>query len=1640
MAFADDIRSFMENRLQAFDPTIDLSANSNAQQTIIDPLIDRLGDDPFSIDISSFLRDRLVQEFPDLAADNAGLLEELFTNPLQLILEPFKRSIQSSQTNMSVVNASLMSDDEADALGGNFFEDREDGDFASGSARIYFAAPTTTRITTDRQVTAKSGLAFFPTDITFITSQQMLFNREGDLFFVDITIRAQDQGTEFNIDTDSLISIDGVDGVVRITNKSPFVSGLPRETNEEYFGRIPQALTERSLVTKRGVGTRIPDTFGSGVRAVQVIGAGEDGMDRDVLRGTGEGFLHLVGSCSFFGSWVFIDSILYKDDGLANDITVQPGDNIRLILQFSDDPDRTAYSAEITQIVSTGVGTVDEKYILILDRTLDTRVGNIGTDSVVSIFKPGFITISGIPGGIAANVTVPDNTVHLGGHSDVFIRPSTDSPQVGVVADLTDEDPLLALLDISVVGNDNKITSTASDFVTVGVIPGDVIVIESGTAAGSYRILSVGDPDPENTVRVDAIFSISETNLRARIIRTITVDLVEPKVPKVPFQPGPVSDLQTTVGSALFRMSTINVQSFGVQIGDTIRILDGLNAGDYTITGFDLSLGGQGPIVDRPAPATAANQRYEIFTISSGLAFPLVRIRSIELLDSTNQGTGITIPYGDAVDIRPICDLEGAGKRKVRVLDNQLIALPDAIDLWGLSGSMLTQVFANTTSGTSDARYSLGLAVADGRVRVATSSGPPNVPINQTEINLPPFLYNGRRDTLLALTTREDTHFNIPLPNGGEHRTSDIAESKIGDSLVILDGPNKGSYTIQDLRVLGMWAKSGTSGHQKIALIKVDQELPVDPLRTIIQFISAAGIVTPVTAVNIASAVEDATIFFTSNFWLNIIIDNLRQTLVGQGFSITGDQVTSMVTELCTSGYEIGSSAQGTFRVLFQEPVSAEFFFDDDPTFFQASQNESLRYRLSPGLDPAQISPESDVETPPTQWNRDLVLEQTSNTHGFLLSGSSFAQKGIRTGDILQFHRAIDDLPARQNMTSSWLFVTTAGQNTVTGIFSGGTTSDVPDNLKNVEAGQLFFIDSGPDVGAFMVTDVSSTDFTADPPSVQFKIDRTLTHSTLAYPTLGNRDFKSQVNAVLSSSGNAFPMTLTGLSLTIEFDSDSTSLTVINHLFGAGPFTSIANVISDLNSDSGITAKITVKADGNELVLVSKLINPPRESIKINAGSTAIGSGKLAFTANQMGGGYLGGVAMANTKRIFGTGFAGFTANQWISVYAANNPAVISQGDDVSYVGTYKVVSAGTQVGGSRDSLLYIEIDRPTVFTDETELRWIRHSPPDIIPTDTSNGGKTLSTSYIRGRLYDEVSLQATITIPWTSVSNPILPSSEEQIALSQTPVLSTNFAHKIPYRIIRDGVIHISSTRMASSRQGALYFVDLPIVGVGTNTDLNIDETIGLLLDGRRNIAGYTLLVNNELLTYSTQEQVSLVLPASILPVGSTPDLDNEVKLSGQSVQINYDNAPLLASIQQFFDSPQDRVVCANTLVRHFLPSYVFLDVVYTSGDDESTVAIDLIKYINTIDPNLNELSSDEISKIIHQHNVAKIRQPINLIVLTHGSDRRIRGTQSTDVIGGSQLPTFKGNFKQTYFISGPDTSTDNPRPNGEQVFLVRL
>lgn len=1648
MAFEDELRNFLETRFLSYDPAIDLSANSPVQLKIISPIIARFGQDPFSTDIPTFIRDRLVQEFPEMAADNGGMAEDIIAKPMQLLLEPFKRQIELVQLSASFNNADIMSEGEVDALGANWFTERDTGDFSSGPVRLFYQQPSAVRCGTDKRFYTGDGRAYFPVQNYSISAQEMAFNRQGSFFFLDVSVRAEEEGDEYNIDRGEIIGVEDMPGVVKVANLSPFVTGDPKETNNEYIDRIENGLTDRSFVTKRGILSRVPSLF-DGVRALQIVGAGEPGMDRDILTGTGQGFLHLCGKATVYGDWLWVSEITYRDDGPEDSVTPQPGDTIR----FHPSSPAPSATTVVELKIATILGSAGQTYLFLLDGS-PYEAGDAITGAF-ALLKPGVITISGVPGGVATDIEVADNTVHLGGHSDVFVRPSQDISIQTTIQNVTDDNPIVAVTDLIVPSaGQNLVRSTTSNFVTLKVQPGDLVVIETGPGfAGTYQILEVVN---STDLRVSSIFNLAMlSSLRARIVRNIRLDLIAPKIPKLPFTDSPVSDLQTNVGSNELRFASINIQDYTAKVGDTIDILEGPDAGEFTIIGF-------GPVagsvyVDRVLSATGANLSYRVYTKQNGITRPLVRIKGIEVLDSTGQATGITVPYGDAVDIRPDCDLEGAGDEKT-TYDKQLVILPDLSTEWGGGGLPASSVPLVDVDNTTDARYTLGLAQADGVVRVITHHA--DNQIETTEINVPPFMWNGRRDKILALTSRTDSSFPSTVP--GTHLSSDLAEAKVGDSLTFHDGPNQGKYLIVDHRVLELWGK-GDEGHRKVAIIQVDPPLKVDPMRTALNILQERGY--GFTSAQLFDLLNFATDWDNPGGFYIAFISALRNCLEDElGIVFDSDEdMKTFFDPLVRSSYTVGPSAKGTFRTYFLEPVSAEFYFGDEPTTFTLASDGSKTFRVDPNLDPAQILPEAVTSTDPALWNRNLGVRTTQDTYAYLTSGAALPLRGIRGGDLLEIYPAINDLPARENMTSSWMCVTQAGSNIVQVIVPLGTANDGGyvggvDNYEPFVPGQLFYIDSGPDIGTFVITKIIEQDWESDPPVIRLQLDQPLTHTTEGFPVLSTglvppsqADFNSGLPAFLQSEELTFPLNLNGKTVEIEVSSlmglvwDS-----VAHTFtGADPFNDIAAVIADIVANTVFTDSIDVVEEDGTLLFIGKVANGLQRLRVSSTPDLPSAHADLGLTDGTTSAGVSGAGTLPGTKRLYGSGLNQFQVGDWITLYAAQSAAILTAGDDTAIIGTYRVTAVGSEADvvpfwAPVDD--YIEVDRTLNFPseDSVSVRWLRHAEPETEPANTSGGGKEISEQYVRFRAYAAVPKKIEITaIPWLAAEHPLLDSSEQQIQLAN-PVVDTaagekNYAHKSPYRILRPDVLRISSTEMALQREGALYYVDIPVVGYGPGEEMNVGPADGFVLSGRYKIDGYTLDVDDENFSYSMKEELSLVLPNAVLPVGSTAELDNQFNLSGQNLQITYNNAPIVDDLQTLFDSPQDRVTAASLLVRHFLPGYVMLDATYSGGSDVGSVATEIIRYINNIDPDTAEIRTDLIQDVIKRRGAGTADLPLTVIALFHGTDRRIRGMRSTKSIGIGDTPFFKGIFKQTYFIAGPDTSEETIRPSGEQVFLRR-
>ncbi len=1485
----EELRSFIQGRLQAYDPSIDVSDGSPADTEVVEPIIARLGTQPFDIDTVTFIKQRIQENFD---IDTDGEFEDLFVNPLQTLIEPLVQEQQRIANNQSLNNINLMSDEEVDDHAANSFARRESGSKATTFVRLYYPNPVNLVITTDKAARTSSGLQFFAVENSEVASSQMLLNREGFEYFADIFVQAEDVGDQYNVDPGQINQFDDMRNPLRVTNKFKAVGGSNSEPNTAFIQRIEDGRIEQSLNTKRGAVARTTDLFPS-VRAVQVVGAGEIGMDRDILDGTSDGLVYFTFSGGSLGNWVYLD----VSSGF-NDIaqTIIAGD----LIKFKTTTASTIYKSKVVQILFTGTG----KYILQLE---DSFPSIYGSPIVGVLYKEGFITISKIPGGML-NATVPSNTVHLGGHDDVYIAPTDDQEQDVTVKNIIDQEPFFSTTTGAVVIDDNKFsTSPVTDWTLLPVRVGDSLIIETGASVGTYDIIYVDS----TVIRVNKLFTATESSLRARILKYITFDIDQPKNVKVPFS-GTATDLSVSVGSKLF-ITTQNLQSFGVIVGDSLEILSGPNLGTYTITAFDTVLGGTGPIVDRAATFTQTNVPYRVYSSQPGLQIPFVRIKTIDILDSSNQTTNSIVPFGDLVDARISCEMESDGEPEV-VLDKKLFFVPDFIGFTPIAPD------PSFPAAFTDARYTQRIASYDGVIRKVDFDI--SNPILEAEINLPPFVYNGFRDTVIALVSKEDKNFtNDPANNA---QTSPLAEAKIGDLLTVTSGPNSDAYVIEDLRVLELWGKS-VAGHFNVALAKLDKEIRIDPVGNIISLINygiAQGSGVPAFTFNDYFKIFDyAPEFFLGNgFIMSVLVPRLASTMGYLGFAMNLSEAEAFIRDVCFCSYTVGPAPEGEMECYTKEPVTVEIYTkpvstNDNPNISITTFTELLdstidtipkKVQVKTNLPPGQIFPQSFAELDISQYDRSASTNYPADDYLYLTNGN-FISQGVRDGDVLEFYPAINDYSSRHVQDSSFLLVTNAGSNEVTFIWP--TTRN---NVTPLRAGQILTIDTGPDAGTYLVTDV----IVDTSPNHRVRINKSLTHTTLVYPT------HFGYNATVTSGlYNVFDVAIPG---------------------------SIPN-------------------------------------------------------------GY------------------------WMTVYAATSTGILTSGEDEAYLGTFSIsgMSPGSAV-----------LDRTSPFPANASVYWIAHTAPAATPPATSGGGTELSTQYVRGRLYSEIKELRDITIDWTVTPNPFDPTSTQQIKLDSSITTASsiiNFSHKSPYRIIRDGVMIISSTELQKTRENGLYKFTVPIIALGTSPEYLFERGHPFRISDSYRIEGYRHIVDNEVLTFSDLEKGSLRLPVSILPTGSTYSKDNYLNLGGSNLKFTYEASPTVEAVQQFFSSPLDRVTCNNALVRHFLPAYPYIEVTYVGGEDTDAVGQDIIAYINTLIAEDNQIRADKINDVVKKRLASQVKMPIELVALVHGIDRNIRTLRSEDSIGILDVPIYKGVPRAIIFFSGKDVSKELTIPDVEYIKCTR-
>jgi hypothetical protein len=139
---------------------------------------------------------------------------------------------------------------------------------------------------------------------------------------------------------------------------------------------------------------------------------------------------------------------------------------------------------------------------------------------------------------------------------------------------------------------------------------------------------------------------------------------------------------------------------------------------------------------------------------------------------------------------------------------------------------------------------------------------------------------------------------------------------------------------------------------------------------------------------------------------------------------------------------------------------------------------------------------------------------------------------------------------------------------------------------------------------------------------------------------------------------------------------------------------------------------------------------------------------------------------------------------------------------------------------------------------------------------------------------------------------------------------------------------------------------------------------------------------------------------------------------------------------------APGSRTVNANPIARHFLPSYVSVEVQYYGGESETLVGARIQEKIQGLDAVDSLTVAGAVETALREAKATDWVHDIYLVTVTHDIDRRLVGNRSRDRLGGDEPQFFNGSNRLSYFIPGKNTGSidEVDLTPGDMVRAVRF
>lgn len=208
---------------------------------------------------------------PDVDTSVGTLIKDIVIDVPATVLGVAYQDLQQIQKASSVNYINELTDNQVEDLAANYNLTRKTGSYATGIITfIRYSAPTTTITVGASDGTGGVSVSTLKDDngvsysFTTVETKQFtvanadsLYNASRNRWELNVTIQADQVGSDYNVAANSIKMFSGINGIDDIVNYNACVGGLDIETNEQLGERIKEAAKARLLGTIPGYTTLV---------------------------------------------------------------------------------------------------------------------------------------------------------------------------------------------------------------------------------------------------------------------------------------------------------------------------------------------------------------------------------------------------------------------------------------------------------------------------------------------------------------------------------------------------------------------------------------------------------------------------------------------------------------------------------------------------------------------------------------------------------------------------------------------------------------------------------------------------------------------------------------------------------------------------------------------------------------------------------------------------------------------------------------------------------------------------------------------------------------------------------------------------------------------------------------------------------------------------------------------------------------------------------------------------------------------------------------------------------------------------------------------------------------------------------------